>query len=70
MNRARPFRFGKLLLASAVVTGLSIGGLAQADTFDDIKAKSSVRIGYANETPFAYTHFHDGCRNQDVHTAF
>lgn len=55
MNRARPFHFGKLLLASAILTSFSIGGLAQADTLDKIKSDSSVRIGYANETPFAYT---------------
>ena len=55
MNRARPFHIGKLLLASAVLTGLSLAGLAQADTLNEIKKNSSVRIGYANETPFAYT---------------
>ncbi len=55
MSRTRPLSLARLLLASAVATGLSLGGVAQADTLDDIRANSSVRIGYANETPFAYT---------------
>ena len=55
MSRTRPLHFGKLLLASTLLSGLSLAGLAQADALEDIKANSSVRIGYANETPFAYT---------------
>ena len=46
MNRARPFRFGKLLLASAALAGLSLANLANADTLDEIKKSNSVRIGY------------------------
>lgn len=53
MNRAPSFRFGKHLLACALISGASLAGLAHADTLDDIKKNSSVRIGYANETPFA-----------------
>ncbi len=54
MSRARPFRLGKLLLACTALAGMTLG-LAQADTLDKIKESGSVRIGYANETPFAYT---------------
>ena len=50
MNRARPFHFGKLLLASAALAGLSLASLANADTLDEIKKSNSVRIGYANST--------------------
>ena len=35
------------------LTGLAAG--AQASTLDKVKDSSSARIGYANETPFAYT---------------
>ncbi|MBV7563030.1 ectoine/hydroxyectoine ABC transporter substrate-binding protein EhuB [Pseudomonas sp. sia0905] len=42
------------LLFCGITSGLC-SGLAQADTLDKIKESSSVRIGYANETPFAYT---------------
>lgn len=55
MSRTRPLNLGKILLASALMSGLSLAGLAQADTLDEIRESSSVRIGYANETPFAYT---------------
>lgn len=46
-------RFGRLALASVLLAGFTLG--AQASTLDKIKESSSVRIGYANETPFAYT---------------
>ncbi|WKC38981.1 ectoine/hydroxyectoine ABC transporter substrate-binding protein EhuB [Ectopseudomonas chengduensis] len=53
MSSVIPSRFGRLALACALLTGLAAG--AQASTLDKVKDSSSVRIGYANETPFAYT---------------
>ena len=53
MSSVIPSRFGRLALASVLFAGLSVG--AQASTLDKVKDSSSVRIGYANETPFAYT---------------
>ncbi|AXO63762.1 ectoine/hydroxyectoine ABC transporter substrate-binding protein EhuB [Pseudomonas sp. phDV1] len=53
MSSVIPSRFGRLALAVALLTGFAAG--AQASTLDKVKDSSSVRIGYANETPFAYT---------------
>jgi polar amino acid transport system substrate-binding protein len=53
MSSVIPSRFGRLALACTLLTGLAAG--AQASTLDKVKDSSSVRIGYANETPFAYT---------------
>ncbi|MBG0839797.1 ectoine/hydroxyectoine ABC transporter substrate-binding protein EhuB [Ectopseudomonas toyotomiensis] len=53
MSSVIPSRFGRLAMACALLTGLAAG--AQASTLDKVKDSSSVRIGYANETPFAYT---------------
>ena len=53
MSSVIPSRFGRLALACALLTGFAAG--AQASTLDKVKDSSSVRIGYANETPFAYT---------------
>jgi len=57
MSSVIPSRFGRLALACALLTGLAAG--AQASTLDKVKDSSSVRIGYANETPFAYTALDD-----------
>ncbi|MGN0923578.1 ectoine/hydroxyectoine ABC transporter substrate-binding protein EhuB [Ectopseudomonas mendocina] len=53
MSSVIPSRFGRLALASVLLAGFALG--AQASTLDKVKDSSSVRIGYANETPFAYT---------------
>lgn len=53
MSSVIPSHFGRLALACVLLTGLATG--AQASTLDKVKDSSSVRIGYANETPFAYT---------------
>ncbi|MFI8738217.1 ectoine/hydroxyectoine ABC transporter substrate-binding protein EhuB [Ectopseudomonas toyotomiensis] len=53
MSSVIPSRFGRLAMACALLTGLAAG--TQASTLDKVKDSSSVRIGYANETPFAYT---------------
>lgn len=45
----------RLLIGCTALMGATISSLTQADTLDEIKDSSSVRIGYANETPFAYT---------------
>ncbi len=45
----------RLLIGCTALVGATISSLTQADTLDKIKDSSSVRIGYANETPFAYT---------------
>lgn len=42
----------RLLLTCAV---LGLAGSVQAATLDTVKSNSSIRIGYANETPFAFT---------------
>jgi len=52
MSSANPFRPRQLLLACAALVATTF---AQADTPDKVKENSAVRIGYANETPFAYT---------------
>lgn len=52
MSSVTPPRFSHLALACAL---LAASTLAQASTLDKIKDSASVRIGYANETPFAYT---------------
>lgn len=49
-NVPRPFQ--RLLMACAAVGVLSS---AQAASLDEIKETSRIRIGYANETPFAFT---------------
>lgn len=53
MISVKPSRIGRLALAFSLFA--SVTAVAQASTLDTIKEKSSVRIGYANETPFAYT---------------
>lgn len=53
MISVKPSRIGRLALACSLFA--SVTAVAQASTLDTIKANSSVRIGYANETPFAYT---------------
>ncbi|WP_312233863.1 transporter substrate-binding domain-containing protein, partial [Stutzerimonas nitrititolerans] len=45
----------RLLIGCTALASITISSLTQADTLDKIKENSSVRIGYANETPFAYT---------------
>ncbi|AEF20012.1 ectoine/hydroxyectoine ABC transporter substrate-binding protein EhuB [Pseudomonas fulva] len=52
MSSVTPPRFRQLVLACSL---LAAGTLVQASTLDKIKDSGSVRIGYANETPFAYT---------------
>lgn len=42
----------RLLLTCAV---LGLAGSVQAATLDTVKSNSSIRVGYANETPFAFT---------------
>jgi len=42
----------RLLLTCAA---LGLAGSVQAATLDTVKSNSSIRIGYANETPFAFT---------------
>lgn len=49
-NVPRPFQ--RLLMACAAVGVLAS---AQAASLDEIKETSRIRIGYANETPFAFT---------------
>ncbi len=49
-NIPRPFQ--RLLMACAACAVLTS---AQAASLDEIKASSHIRIGYANETPFAFT---------------
>ena len=53
MSSVIPSRFGHLALTCALLGGFVAG--VQASTLDKVKDSSSVRIGYANETPFAYT---------------
>lgn len=50
-----PSNTRRLLIGCTALAGILIGSQTQADTLEDIKQDSSVRIGYANETPFAYT---------------
>ncbi|TLX56350.1 ectoine/hydroxyectoine ABC transporter substrate-binding protein EhuB [Stutzerimonas nosocomialis] len=45
----------RLAIACSMLCATLASGLVMADTLDKVKASSSVRIGYANETPFAYT---------------
>lgn len=52
MSSVTPPRLRHLALACSL---LAASTLAQAQTLDRIKDSGSVRIGYANETPFAYT---------------
>ncbi|MCO7516562.1 ectoine/hydroxyectoine ABC transporter substrate-binding protein EhuB [Pseudomonas guariconensis] len=47
-----PSPFKRLLVACAA---LGLAASAQAATLDTIKENSRIRIGYANETPFAFT---------------
>ncbi|MBA1275659.1 ectoine/hydroxyectoine ABC transporter substrate-binding protein EhuB [Stutzerimonas azotifigens] len=47
--------FARLAIACSMLCATFASGLVMADTLDKVKASSSVRIGYANETPFAYT---------------
>lgn len=49
-NAATPFK--QLLVACA---GFALIASSQAATLEEIKHKSNIRIGYANETPFAFT---------------
>ena len=45
----------RLLIACAALASIGFASVTQADTLEKIKDSNSVRIGYANETPFAYT---------------
>lgn len=54
-NSTIPTRSRRLLIGCAALASIGFASLTQADTLEDIKDSSSVRIGYANETPFAYT---------------
>lgn len=54
-NTTIPTLTRRLLIGCTALAGISFGSLTQADTLEEIKDSSSVRIGYANETPFAYT---------------
>jgi polar amino acid transport system substrate-binding protein len=52
MSSVIPSRFSRLALTSVLLAGFTV--CAQASTLDKVRDSSSVRIGYANETPFAY----------------
>ena len=54
-NTTIPTLTRRLLIGCTALASISFGSLTQADTLEEIKDISSVRIGYANETPFAYT---------------
>ncbi|AGA84632.1 putative amino-acid ABC transporter-binding protein precursor [Pseudomonas sp. SCT] len=54
-NSTIPTRSRRLLIGCAALASLGFASITQADTLEKIKNSSSVRIGYANETPFAYT---------------
>ena len=54
-NTTIPTLTRRLLIGCTALASISFGSLTQADTLEEIKDSSSVRIGYANETPFAYT---------------
>lgn len=55
MSRVIPTTYRRLTVALSALGIAFAGCLAQADTLAKVKETSSVRIGYANETPFAYT---------------
>ncbi|MBU3058579.1 ectoine/hydroxyectoine ABC transporter substrate-binding protein EhuB [Pseudomonas indica] len=55
MSRVIPTTYRRLTVALGALGIAFAGCLAQADTLAKVKETSSVRIGYANETPFAYT---------------
>lgn len=50
-----PSNTRRFLIGCSALASILIGSQSQADTLEDIKQDSRVRIGYANETPFAYT---------------
>ncbi|BBH44293.1 ectoine/hydroxyectoine ABC transporter substrate-binding protein EhuB [Pseudomonas sp. KU43P] len=53
---SQPFNVPRLLQSVLVAcTTLGVLASAQAASLDEIKENSRIRIGYANETPFAYT---------------
>ncbi|ANY86420.1 MULTISPECIES: ectoine/hydroxyectoine ABC transporter substrate-binding protein EhuB [Pseudomonas] len=55
MSQPSPYAvspFKRLLVACAAI---GLAASAQATTLDTIKENSRIRIGYANETPFAFT---------------
>jgi polar amino acid transport system substrate-binding protein len=54
-NSTIPTRSRRLLIGCAALASIGFASITQADTLEEIKNSSSVRIGYANETPFAYT---------------
>lgn len=54
-NSTIPTRPRRLLIGCAALASIGFASITQADTLEKIKDSSSVRIGYANETPFAYT---------------
>src|SRR5690606_4888935 len=54
-NTTIPTLTRRLLIGCTALASSSFGRLTQADPLEEIKDSSSVRIGYANETPFAYT---------------
>lgn len=53
--RTIPANVRHLLIGTSATAMLAVSGLTQADTLNTIKEEDRVRIGYANETPFAYT---------------
>lgn len=50
-----PSTVRSLTIACGVLVALGATVAQAADTLEKVKENSSVRIGYANETPFAYT---------------
>ena len=44
----------RLLIACAALASIGFASVTQADTLEKIKDSNSVRIGYANEAPYAY----------------
>lgn len=50
-----PSTVRRLTIACGVFVALGATAAQAADTLEKVKENSSVRIGYANETPFAYT---------------
>ncbi|UCJ17609.1 ectoine/hydroxyectoine ABC transporter substrate-binding protein EhuB [Pseudomonas sp. MM211] len=50
-----PSTVRRLTIACGVFVALGATVAQAADTLEKVKENSSVRIGYANETPFAYT---------------
>ncbi|TBU87776.1 ectoine/hydroxyectoine ABC transporter substrate-binding protein EhuB [Pseudomonas dryadis] len=55
MSSVIPSTVRRLVVACGILAGLGAGIAHAADTLEKVRDNSSVRIGYANETPFAYT---------------